>query len=185
MDAELLALCKQTVTKYAFVGYDDHNDFTWQTNVTSQHVTLTGTTASLVLSPTGGQTIMTGMVVKDTTDTTTYGLNTDYTIDYTAGTIVRTAASTIPSGATVHVSYSWQTIVAFAARVEFTNTLIRNNEGQEVVSTCQIYCDGTVVIDERDKITISGTLVVYPEILKIAHNPDENGAIDHHVIYTK
>lgn len=29
MDAELLALCNQVVTRYAFVSYDDHNDFTW------------------------------------------------------------------------------------------------------------------------------------------------------------
>lgn len=108
MDAELLALCNQTVTRYAFASYDDHNDFTWSA-----------------------------------------------------------------------------TAVTFKARVEFSNVLIRNAEGQEVLSTCQIYCNGNTTIDLRDKITISGTTVTYPEIVAIAENPDEFGVIDHKVIYTK
>jgi len=37
----------------------------------------------------------------------TEGAAGDYTVNYTNGTIVRTAASTIPSGSTVYVSYKW------------------------------------------------------------------------------
>jgi len=181
MDAELLALCKQTVTRQAYVGYDDHNDFTWQTDITSQSVVLT-----LLVGVVVHLGMMTGtLVVKDATDTDIYSAVTDYEIDYTTGLLKRRAGSTIPTGSTVHCSYSWQTITTIAARVEFTNVLIRNSEGQEVVSTCQIYCNGDTVIDLRDKITISGTTVTYPEILAIAENPDENGVIDHKVIFTK
>jgi hypothetical protein len=107
MDAELLALCNQTVYKYAFLNYDDHNDFTWDNNFST-----------------------------------------------------------------------------FRARVEFTNKLIRDQNGQEIVSTCQIYCNGDVTIDERDKIKVAG-LKADPEILSIQQNPDENGNIDHKVIYTR
>jgi hypothetical protein len=186
MDAELLALCNQTVTRYAYVGYDDHNDFTWQTDITNQDVVLTGVIASIVLSPANGKLIMAGMTVKDSaTGLITYGLGIDYTIDYTAGTIVRTVTSTIPTGATVHVSYSWQTVTTFKARVEYSNKLIRDKNGQEIIATCQVYCDGSTVIIEQDKIVISGTSRADPEILVIQCNPDETGAIDHKVIFTR
>lgn len=184
MDAELLALCKQTVTRLKFVSYDEHNDFSWQTDVTSQSVVLTGTTPSVVKAPTGGVTIMVGMVVKDATDVTTYTLNIDYTINYTLGTIVRTATSTIPTGTTVHVTYSWQTISTFLARVEYDNIVLREANGQQFVSTCQIYAEEIADLDERDKLTLpTGTLVSQPEIKHIQHNPDENGVIDHVVIF--
>jgi len=185
MDAELLALCRQTVTRLKFVNYDEHNDFTWSNDVVSQHVTLTGVVASLVLDPTGDQIIMSGsLIVKDATDVTTYTLGIDYTIDYTLGTIVRTAISTIPTGVIVHVSYSWQTISTFLARVEYDNIVIRESNGQQFISTCQIYAEQILDLDERDKLTLPvGTLVSQPEIKHIAHNPDEFGNIDHIVIY--
>lgn len=184
MDAELKALCKQTVTRLKFVSYDDHNDFTWTNEVTNQNVVLTGVAASLVLDPTGGQTILAGMVVTDATDETTYVLNDDYTIDYVTGKIARTADSTILIGATVHVSYSWQTISTFLARVEYDNIVLREQNGQQFVSTCQIYTEQIDDLNERDKLTLpTGTLVSQPEIKHIAHNPDEDGNIDHIVIY--
>jgi hypothetical protein len=37
----------------------------------------------------------------------TEGGGADYTVNYTNGTVVRTAGSTIPSGATVYVTYNW------------------------------------------------------------------------------
>jgi len=42
-----------------------------------------------------------------TTGATTYVEGTDYTINYTNGTIVRIGAGAIPSGATVYVTYQW------------------------------------------------------------------------------
>ena len=35
MDKELLILCKQTITCYAYISHDDHNDYTWSTIPTS------------------------------------------------------------------------------------------------------------------------------------------------------
>jgi len=108
MDAALLALCNQTVTRTPFLKYDEHNDFEWDTD-----------------NPT-----------------------------------------------------------TFVARIEFSNKLVRDQQGQEIVSTCQIYCNGDVVIDERDKISATG-LRADPEIIAIQQNPDENGNIDHKVIFTR
>jgi len=39
--------------------------------------------------------------------TYTEGGGSDYTVNYTNGTIVRTAGSTIPSGSTVYITYQW------------------------------------------------------------------------------
>lgn len=108
MDAALLALCNQMVTRIPFLGYDSHNDFEWDT-----------------ANPT-----------------------------------------------------------EFRARIEFSNKLVRDQQGQEIISTCQIYCNGDVIIDERDKISAAG-LRADPEIIAIQQNPDETGAIDHKVIFTR
>jgi len=181
MHPELKKLCKQTFLRYAYITRDDHNDYIWSTDVSKQHVTLTGTTAVILYTY-----ITTGTVIVATTDdVTTYTLNVDYTIDYTTGELARTVGSTIPSGATVHVTYTYSTVTSYLARIENYDKLIRNAQGQEVLSTCQVYCDNDVVIDLRDKITSTEFAVTYPEILRIDRNPDETGALDHIVIYTK
>ena len=108
MEAELKALCNQTVSLYAYQSSDRHNDYTWSTKPTT-----------------------------------------------------------------------------FFARIEQEHILIRNELGQEMLSTCQIYCDNDVVIDIRDKITADFFDINYPEILKIEKNPDEYGDLHHIVIYTK
>lgn len=181
MDAELLALCNQVMTVYSYVGYNDDNDFTWQNDVTLQDVTLTGLVGTFVHA-----NIVVGSIVLQSTDVVpvVYVLNIDYTIDYTLGTITRTATSTIPSGVPIHLSYSWQTITIVACRIEYYNKLIRDKDGQETVSTCQIYCDYNTM-NEKDKIILSGTSRIDPEIVSIQHNPDEFGNIDHMVIYTR
>ena len=108
MDAELLALCNQVVTRYAFLSYDDHNDFTWSA---------TGTT--------------------------------------------------------------------FNARIEFKNELIRDKDGQEACTVAQLYCNGDITLDTRDKLTFVGmpTYSQYPEILKIEKEPDEDGSIYYICVY--
>jgi hypothetical protein len=180
MHPALKSMCNQTITRYAYVASDRNNDFSWQTDVSKQHVTLTGTTGTVLHTY-----IMSGSVIVSTTDdVTTYTLNLDYTVNYTTGSIARTSTSTIPTGATVHISYSWQTVTTFLARVEHKNVMVRNSLGQEMLSTCQIYCDSDAVIDPKDKIACDDFTVTYPEILSVESNPDENGDIDHQVIYT-
>jgi hypothetical protein len=82
--------------------------------------------------------------------------------------------------------YTWAVAATtFLARIEQEHILIRNELGQEMLSTCQIYCDNDVTIDIRDKITSDFFDIDYPEILKIEKNPDEYGNLHHIVIYTK
>lgn len=180
MNKQLKRLCKQSITSYAYVGSDRNNDSTWQTDVVSEHVVLTNIIPIIVHLG-----MMTGsLVVKSANDLTTYGL-TDYTIDYNTGLLARTVASTISSGVAIHVTYSWQTVQTFLARIEEQNRLIINDIGQEMLSTCQIYCDNDVVITTKYKITSTHFKVMYPEILKIDSNPNEFGVLDHIVVYTK
>lgn len=73
-----------------------------------EHVTLTGTTAvSLRYKPIQSATEIVTLATLDSTPTTPYveGSGNDYIMNYTTGTIVRDAASTIPSGSSVKVTY--------------------------------------------------------------------------------
>jgi hypothetical protein len=181
MDALLLALCKQTITKYSYISSNRDNDYAWHTVVTGSSIVLTG-----VVEVTLHVNMISGtLVVTNSAGTVTYVVNIDYTINYTTGKIKRTATSTITSGQTVKVSYNYETITTIACRIEHKNILIRNALGQETLSSCQIYCDGSTVIDIKDKITSTDFDVDYPEILAINSNPDENGDIDHKLVYTK
>ena len=49
--------------------------------------------------------VLTGEVVKDATDTTTYVKDTDYSIDYKTGVITRIATGTIGATDTLHITY--------------------------------------------------------------------------------
>jgi hypothetical protein len=77
----------------------------WDANsVTTEHVVLTGTTATaLKMGP------ITEVVVTPTTINNTpispYIETTDYVVDYTAGTVTRNGGGAISSGATVKVTY--------------------------------------------------------------------------------
>ena len=83
-----------------------------------------------------------------------------------------------------HNDYTWSpTGATFAGRVEYRNKLIRDINGQESISTCQIYCNGDTSIDTRDKITAVGLIPTYPEILQVERQPDEYGAIYYTCIY--
>lgn len=46
------------------------------------------------------------VIVKDSTDTTTYTEGTDYFVDYDAGKVIRISGGAIGSGATVHITYN-------------------------------------------------------------------------------
>lgn len=181
MHPELKKMCKQVVKRYAYVDRDDHNDYIWEHAVADQSVVLTDQEAvALHIDLKPGTVLVTSVDGE-----VEYDINDDYTVDNDTGEIARTELSTIPSGGTVHVSYSYFDILEFLARIENSEKLIRTGVGQEVLSTCQIYCDSNVVIDPKDKITSVWFDVEFPEILKIDKNVDENGNLDHLVIYTK
>jgi hypothetical protein len=74
--------------------------------VTVQHVVLTGTTvASLRYGPVQAGSVIVTISTLGNAPEEAYVEDTDYTIDYTAGTIVRTGGSAIGSGNTVKVTY--------------------------------------------------------------------------------
>jgi hypothetical protein len=82
-------------------------------NVVDDPVTLTGTVASnlsqagLFGAPGPGFVRVSSTPTGTAGTTYTEGSGNDYTVNYTNGTIVRTAGSTIPSGATVYVTFQW------------------------------------------------------------------------------
>ncbi len=72
--------------------------------------------------------------------------------------------------------------VSYSARVQEKVKMIRDTQGQQVVSTSQVYFDGSVTVTVKDRITLpDGT---QPLILSIGGSPDETGVIDHRVVYT-
>ena len=72
-----------------------------------------------------------------------------------------------PQTLRVHVAYK-------AARVV-------NHAGEERVSRCTIYIDGTVVLDIRDRLTLAdGTT---SPLLRIDSHRDHRGLVHHHKVY--
>ena len=61
--------------------------------------------------------------------------------------------------------------------------LIRDKNGQESWSTCQIIIDKNVKIDEKDRIILPDGRM--PEIIIITPHYDENGNYYHKTIFTK
>jgi len=83
-----------------------------------------------------------------------------------------------------HNDFTWSSSpISVPSRVQELNKIIRDKAGQEAVSTCQIYVDGSTTIDPRDRIILpDGT---YPEILAIKPEIDEFGNIYAKIIYTR
>ncbi len=73
------------------------------TPVVDESITLTGTTATSLAHA----NLMATVVVKSSDGLTTYTQGTHYTVDYPGGKITRTSTSTIPSGASVLVTYAY------------------------------------------------------------------------------
>lgn len=74
------------------------------------------------------------------------------------------------------------TTVSVACRIQLKNVVIRDAQGKEVISSCQIYVNGDAVIATNSKITLpDGTK---PLILAITTGTDELGTAYHKVIYT-
>jgi hypothetical protein len=86
-------------------------------NMLEWHKFETTYTAEVNILPTTGEGINTvtldngasgvsTVIVKDSTDTTTYTEGTDYFVDYDAGKVIRITTGTIGSGATLHITYN-------------------------------------------------------------------------------
>jgi len=72
--------------------------------------------------------------------------------------------------------------VEYPALIRYRTRKVLDREGREVVSSAQVYLNGDVGIDVRDRITLpDGTS---PVIISIEKYPDETGNIHHKVVNT-
>lgn len=76
---------------------------TFNTNVTDEPQTLSAATDTLSVAHAG----ITNVVVKHTSGSPTYVVNTDYTVDPTTGIVTRVRTGAITSAQALKVSYSW------------------------------------------------------------------------------
>jgi hypothetical protein len=84
-----------------------------------------------------------------------------------------------------HNDYTWdeESPETCSARIQESNKFIRDKTGVQVLSTVQIYPDGSITIGVLDRITLpDGT---QPEIIKVANEVDEYGNLHHQVVFTK
>jgi len=72
--------------------------------------------------------------------------------------------------------------IEYPAFVQRKTKLVRSAAGKEVVSTAQVYLNGTVNIDIQDRITLPDGS--QPAILSVEVLPDELGNVHHVVVYT-
>jgi len=70
----------------------------------------------------------------------------------------------------------------YPAFVQRKTKLVRDRTGREVVSTAQMYLDGTVSVGVQDRITLPDGS--QPVILSVEVLPDETGATHHVVVNT-
>jgi len=71
--------------------------------------------------------------------------------------------------------------VPYPALIQRDIKMIRNTKGQEVISTGQIYLDGTVSVALKDRITLPDG--AQPPIQSISIEYDETGKEHHKVVY--
>lgn len=82
--------------------------------IVDEYIQLTGTTATsltksnLLTAAGGAAAVRVSTAVQGGGTTYTEGAGSDYTVNYTNGTVVRTAGSTIVSGGYVYVTYAYQ-----------------------------------------------------------------------------
>jgi len=78
--------------------------------------------------------------------------------------------------------FSYGTGVSVACRLQHKKVVIPSDTGRDVISSCQIYVDGTTTVSTNSKITLASG--VSPVILAIYDTPDENGETYYRCIYT-
>lgn len=94
-------------------------------SIIAEAVTLTGTTASNL----DHATVSNVKVHSTAAGGTVYNLTTDYTVNATNGTVTRAVTSTISSGQTVYVTYTYQKTTAEMDR-DGKNFLLTNDDSQ-------------------------------------------------------
>ncbi|MBC7340893.1 MAG: hypothetical protein H5U02_00305 [Clostridia bacterium] len=70
--------------------------------------------------------------------------------------------------------------VTYSAFVQRKTKLVRDRTGREVVSTAQVYLDGSVNVGVQDRITLPDGS--QPVVLSVEVLPDETGSAHHKVV---
>ena len=78
--------------------------------------------------------------------------------------------------------FSYGTPVTVDCRVQHKRVVIPSDTGRDVISSCQIYVDGSTVVSANSKVTLASG--VSPQILAVYDTPDETGATYYKCIYT-
>ncbi|MBW2561268.1 MAG: hypothetical protein JRE40_10505 [Deltaproteobacteria bacterium] len=86
------------------------------------------------------------------------------------------------TGVNVNGEPQYGAAVQYSAFVQRRTRLVRDRAGQEVVSTAQVYLDGSVDVGIQDRITLPDGS--QPVILSIEVLPDETGSTHHKVVNT-
>ena len=86
------------------------------------------------------------------------------------------------TGQNVYAEATYGPGVDYPARVQQKVKMIRNAQGQEVISTVQVYLDGTAPVTVKDLIILPDD--TQPLIQAVTSSPDETGVIHHKVVWT-
>ena len=86
------------------------------------------------------------------------------------------------TGADGYGQQAYGTAVSIPARIIGRNRLVRNVQGQEVISTVQIIVNGDVAVTTFSRITLPDGST--PLVIAVLEMPDAYGIPYHKVIYT-
>lgn len=102
-------------------------------------------------------------------------LVTDFRAEMNQSVSIATVASSGLYGPT------YGTPTAYSCYVEREVVNIRDKNGAEAVSHCQIYLDGSVTVNDTDQVTFAGEA---PPLLRVDMSVDDRGNAYSVVIYT-
>jgi len=123
-----------------------------------------------------------GLVVKDQAETTTYVANTDYILDAAKGIVYRNPGGAIPSGATVRVHYSYTPVATEEIKLGINLPIVNKKVeflhispvSGDVLHYCYWKCQGTGNLDlgfkKQEFLLITADLVALPDA---ANHPTE------------
>jgi len=86
------------------------------------------------------------------------------------------------AGVNVYGEPQYGAAVQYSAFVQHRTRLVRDRTGQGIISTAQVYLDGSVNVGIQDRITLPDGS--QPTILSIEALPDETGSTHHKVVNT-
>jgi len=76
---------------------------------------------------------------------------------------------------------TYGTPIVYSCYVEKEVVNIRDKNGVEVVSHCQIFLDGSVTVNDTDQVTFAGET---PPLLRVDMSVDDRGTAYSTVVYT-